>query len=93
MSGAPVGSVVSIYYDSPRAITIGDVLYTPTSRMYLIVELRVQARGRHVGRKHLRCMIVDKPPVGCSMFPLFWYARRRRKGLTRAEPQRQSLPV
>jgi len=75
MNKAPVGSVVSLYYDSPRIIDNGDVLRTPTGRMYMIVSLRRQQSSNHVGRWILRAMVVDKVPDGANIYPIFWYPR------------------
>lgn len=75
---APVGAEVGLYYDSPRPIGEGDYLQTPTGRTYLILSVRVQARGQHAGRrKHLRAVVIDASdidPAG-TIHPLHWYKR------------------
>jgi hypothetical protein len=75
---APVGAVVGIFYDAPRAVAQGDVLVTRTGRTYLVVSARKQKRGTHVGRWHLRCLVQSAPPLGARIHPLHWYPRGRR---------------
>jgi hypothetical protein len=74
---APIGAMVSIYYDSPREIELGDVLRTPSGRCYLIMALRVQTRGLHRGRKHIRAIVIEEAPIGSIVHPLFWYPRNK----------------
>ena len=75
---APVGAVVSIYYDG-HLLEPGDALRTPTGRTYIVVHARRQARGKHVGRQHLRCAVAEAGvPAGVRVYPLFWYPRKRR---------------
>ena len=59
MSKAPPGALVSIYYDSPREIAPGDALQAPSGRTYIIAGIRIQKRGKHIGRKHLKCIVSD----------------------------------
>ena len=84
MARAPVGAVVRLTYDGFARLKVGDFLRTKTSRYYLILSLRRQARGKHKGRAHLACLVAD-PPTGdnlgeAAIFPLFWYPRSRRNG-------------
>lgn len=76
---APIGSVVKLTYDSPRAVSPGDVLKTLAGRMYLICETRRQVKGLHVGRWHLQAIIVDEVPEGAHVHPIYWYRRRRKR--------------
>jgi hypothetical protein len=74
---APPGSEIGIYYDG-AAVEPGDALQTPTGRLYLVVAVRRQARGRHVGRQHLRAVVAEPPvPEGVRVLPIYWYRRRR----------------
>jgi len=52
---AAAGDVVAISYDPDPGVVVwpGDVLVTRTGRTYLVVHVRRQERGRHVGRLHL----------------------------------------
>lgn len=75
---APVGALVRFSYDG-RAVAPGDALRTPTGRTYVVASVRVQARGRHVGRQHLACLVAREPPADARVLPLRWYARRRRR--------------
>ncbi len=77
---APIGALVRIYYDSPRNIEPGHYLQTPTGRTYLILECRLQAKGAHIGRKHLQALVVDHPGEG-TVHPIYWYPRGRRRRL------------
>ncbi len=80
---APVGAVVRIYYDG-CPVAPGDVLQTPTGRCYTVASVRVQRRGKHVGRQHLACLVtacnlVDVVARGGRIRPLRWYPRGRRR--------------
>lgn len=75
---APVGAVVRIFYDG-RPVALGDALRTPTGRTYVVASVRVQARGRHVGRQYLACLVAREPPLDARIFPLRWYARGRQR--------------
>jgi hypothetical protein len=74
---APVGAVVSIYYDG-RALLVGDFLRTATGRLYEVASVRVQARGGHKGRQHLRCLVAREIVPGARVLSLRWYLRRSR---------------
>lgn len=78
--GAPAGAEVRIFYDSRARLQTGDALKTTTGRVYVIVGARRQLTGRHVGRWHLRCVVVgnEPPPAGARVWPLFWYRRDRK---------------
>lgn len=72
---APVGAVVGIYYDSSTPVDVGDAVVTRTGRTYLVLTNRIQARGKHAGRQHLRCAVVDERPPEVKVHPLHWYRR------------------
>lgn len=80
---APVGSNVSLYMDTPRDIQPGDYIVTHSGRSYLVDSVRIQQRGKHAGRKHMRVIVVDPATVPHGddeevIHPLFWYSRNRR---------------
>ena len=82
---APPGAVVGLYVDTPKVLDLGDVIATETGRRYRVVGVRVQQRGAHTGRQHLRCEVLapdaDADPPRLT---LRWYrrpARRRRLGV------------
>lgn len=68
MTGASLGSVVGLYFDTPREVAEGHVIvngYTtgqPERRAYEVVSVRRQQRGRHVGRWHLRAIVTATTP-------------------------------
>lgn len=74
---APVGRQVGIYMDTARHIEPGDVIQTQTRRSYLVDTVRVQQRGVHVGRQHLRCTVIAEAdvPADAVIHPIFWYSR------------------
>jgi hypothetical protein len=79
MPGKPEGSVVRIYFDGARRLEEGDALQTPTGRTYLVVANRIQQRGKHKGRQHLACLVIDAGAAALEpgrIFPLYWYKRR-----------------
>ena len=73
---SPNGSVVRISYDANEgdAVAIGHFLVTGTGRYYRVIGARRQARGLHVGRYHLVC-IVEPPAVDATLHPLVWNPR------------------
>lgn len=76
---APIGAIVGITYDGSRFLDEGDILQTPSGRVYQIVALRRQTRGIHTGRWHLKCLVlgegIDAIPPQATVYPLYWYAR------------------
>lgn len=81
MRAAPAGALVRIYYDGLE-ILVGDALRTPTGRTYLVVERRVQQRGKHVGRQHLSCVVCTVNPMlphGTRVRRMHWHKRGRKK--------------
>lgn len=77
MTAAPSGSLVRISYDSPHEVAMGDYLSTTTGRTYVVATVRRQEKGKHRGRWHLLCAVVDSVPPGTSkggtFHPLRWY--------------------
>lgn len=77
MSPAPLGAVVRIFYDG-RQVAAGDAIVTTTGRTYVVTSVRVQRRGRHMGRQHLACLVAAEVPAGARQHQLHWYRRARR---------------
>jgi hypothetical protein len=77
VTGKPIGSLVGLYYDSPRTVVEGDYLQTSTGRTYLISDVRRQVRGARAGRWHLKCIVVNADDVaaGAVVHPVRWYRR------------------
>lgn len=80
MSAAPAGAMVRIYYDGGRVLR-GEGLATSTGRIYLVVERRVQKRGKYKGRQHLGCVVAKEAPPGVRILPLRWYPRGKKAGV------------
>jgi len=79
MAGRPPGSEVSIYYDSiVYRLEPGDYLRTPAGKLYEVLDVRVQERGIHAGRQHLRCLVITIDQVADvqRVFPVHWYPRK-----------------
>jgi len=75
---APAGAIVKLYLDTRREILPGDVVETQTGRRYLVQSVRIQERGKHVGRKHLSVVVLaaDEPtPPGAMVIVIRWYRR------------------
>lgn len=81
MVTAPVGANVGLYVDLVREVMPLDVIQTQTGRLYLVLEVRRQTRGKHAGRQHLRAMVIDESTelAGVTLHRIRWYARRRRR--------------
>jgi hypothetical protein len=82
---APAGAEVGIYVDLVERVELGHVIQTQSGRRYLVVAVRVQLRGVHAGRQHLRCVVLDaSAQIGsATVHEIRWYKRRRGE---RAQP-------
>ncbi|MGE0141320.1 MAG: hypothetical protein AB7R77_26285 [Ilumatobacteraceae bacterium] len=95
MTGAAVGREVGLYFDTPREVAEGDVIVNayvtgqPERRAYLVVGVRRQQRGRHVGRWHLRAVVLSSTPEQLAaaladldaeqtVHRMYWYPRAGR---------------
>lgn len=80
---APVGAVVRIYVDLRDQVDVGDIIETTSGRRYHVLAVRVQQRGKHVGRQHLSVLVVPKnwaPDIDTGRLHLIrWYRRRARR--------------
>jgi hypothetical protein len=56
---APVGAVVKLFVDLVAPVRQGDIIETGTGRRYGVLGVRVQASGKHAGRQHLSCVVVE----------------------------------
>lgn len=77
----PLGTTCEIHYDSPRKVEPFDVIRTGAGTCYRVLEVRIQERGKHTGRKHLECLRIAPEEVEAddTIHPLYWYSRNRRK--------------
>jgi hypothetical protein len=77
---APVGAQVGLYVDMVGGVSEHDVIETESGRRYYVIAVRVQARGKHQGRQHLRVVVMsptDYPP-GARTHKIRWYKRGRK---------------
>jgi len=73
---APAGSEVGIYVDLVDQVDAGDAIVTQSGRTYLVVRVRRQERGKHIGRQHLRCVVAEgSAPEGARIHRIRWYPR------------------
>lgn len=80
MARAPAGAIVSIYYDGRVQLQEGYCLQTRTGRVYVIVELRRQLKGRHRLRWHIKALVSETIPEGTKkVYPIVWHKRERKK--------------
>lgn len=73
---APYGSHVRLHYDSATLVEEGDYLRTESGRLYEVIGVRVQERGKHAGRQHLTAIVSRGAPDDARVHPLHWYSRR-----------------
>lgn len=80
MTATPAGREVGLYLDTAQDIAVGDFVVTPTGRTYHLIAVRQQTRGQHVGRWHIRAVVVDPAVPGEDdvVHRMAWYSRRRR---------------
>ena len=57
---APIGAVVALSVDLLADVGPGDIIQTQTGRRYRVLLVRVQKKGKTIGRQHLRCLVVEK---------------------------------
>jgi hypothetical protein len=90
---APAGAIVSLYVDLVARVQIDDIIETRSGRRYQALEVRVQKRGKNVGRQHLRCRVMDEGerhpyegmtpdhPLIPTVHRIRWYRRERGAGV------------
>lgn len=78
---APAGAIVAIYVDLVSPVAVDEVIETESGRRYSVIAVRVQERGKHKGRQHLRCIVMpaDEPQHGEKTHRIRWYKRGRGK--------------
>lgn len=79
---APVGAIVSIYFDAgDTEVGPVDVIETSrTKRHYWVLAAKRQTKGKHAGRYHLQCLVLGDDwatVVGTDprIHVLHWYKR------------------
>jgi hypothetical protein len=58
---APVGAIVGLHLDGMEPIMLDEIIETQSGRRYRVLDVRVQVRGKHVGRQHVRALVLGKP--------------------------------
>ena len=81
---APAGAVVSLYVDLVARVAISDLVVTEAGRKYQVLDVREQLRGKHVGRQHLKVLVLPDDTLTEGDGParvhvIRWYRRGRRK--------------
>lgn len=78
----PPGSLVRLTYDG-SSVSEGDYLRTHTTgRLYRVVTVRRQERGKHAGRQHVLAQVMPPSHVvepDADVLPILWYSRTRRR--------------
>lgn len=75
------GTPVAIQYDGPT-LAPGDYLQTRSGRRYLVLAVRVQRKGKHVGRQHVTALVVapeHKVEQDARVHSLRWHSRGPRR--------------
>ena len=82
MSPAEIGTEVSLFYDSRNRVHPGDFMVTPTGRTYHVTQARIQHKGKHQGRQHLKAIVVEPgaPDEGDVVHVIRWYSRSSGSG-------------
>lgn len=82
---APVGAEVGFYYDCVVQVEPGDCIRTQRGRLYGVTSVRVQSKGKHKGRQHLRAVVLADShaealhvKIEARLFTLYWHPRKRR---------------
>ncbi|WP_028474066.1 hypothetical protein [Nocardioides alkalitolerans] len=74
------GESAALYVDMVRSVEPGDYIVTGTGRTYLVDAVRVQERGKHVGRQHLTTVVMEpghEPEADATVHRISWYRRPR----------------
>lgn len=88
---APAGAIVALYVDLVSPVAIGDIIATRSGRRYGVMAVRVQERGKHAGRQHLRATVLERDGElggGCVVHRIRWYRRDRASGGVKARARR-----
>ncbi len=79
---APAGTEVELYVDLVAEVATGDVIETQTGRRYFVAHVRRQERGEHIGRQHLRVVVMADDSIvegAHQVHRIRWYPRGRGK--------------
>lgn len=86
---APLGAAVRIFVDLQLEVHPADAILTQGGRLYHVVSVRRQQRGKHAGRQHLGCIVMAdgvedydearlRTPPEAEVHCIRWYPRGRR---------------
>lgn len=78
---APIGAEVGLFVDLIARVAEGDVIETKRGRRYGVTKVRVQERGKNVGRQHLRAVVLDEGARWAGRtHRIKWYRRGQASG-------------
>lgn len=85
MRAAPAGAIVKLYVDLVRDVEPEHWIKTANGRMYQVLTVREQMRGKHIGRQHLTVMVMGDGhtpasaqmlrDIGFVVHEIRWYKR------------------
>lgn len=76
----PPGATRTLRYDpSPgeEPIKAGDFLRTSSGRCYLVIGVRLQEKGKYIGRLHLGVLVSEGTEPGAVVHDIQWMPRGR----------------
>jgi autonomous glycyl radical cofactor GrcA len=81
---APAGAIVSLHVDLIARVDVNDIIETESGRRYRVLDVRVQQRGKHEGRQHLRVIVLGKNDEHdehdvYTVHKIRWYKRAKRR--------------
>lgn len=89
MRAAPAGAIVKLYVDLVRDVEPEHWIKTANGRMYQVMSVRIQARGKHAGRQHLTVMVMGDGhtpasaqtlrDIGFVVHEIRWYKRNAKR--------------
>jgi hypothetical protein len=82
---SPTGAIVRLYVDLVARVDVGHWIRTETGRVYEVIAVRRQTRGKHVGRQHLMCIVLGNLDQNSDItdadviHEIRWYKRKRKR--------------
>ena len=78
----PLYTECGLYVDLVEDVRPHEVIRTGAGTCYRVASVRVQVRGLHAGRQHLRVLRIPPEDVGPgdTVHEIRWYPRGRKRG-------------